>query len=276
MIARIARLTRAEILKLSAHPFLYACLALLAVTVIVAALLQPALRGQKETVWRSYHALQLAAYGFKFGLWIATYVLLIFSGMIFAGEFDRGTLKNLLTRPISRADLFLAKCVTVAGLGVLLFGFTLFTSLAYGFARGDLGPVWDDGQYIVLRPGPEIAGHAVRAVAMSLVPFLAAGFLGLLVSNLTESSGYAVAIAVVVHLFGEFATGMLSETAQQKVFVYYAPYALGKLQTLAEGTTTSWSPDVLGGRLYLLVPAIYVAAFIPLAFGVFRSRNITA
>ncbi len=276
MIRRIARLTAAEAIKLSSHPFLYAALGLLAVGVVLAGILQPRFSGQKETVWRDYHALQLFAYGFKFGLKLATYVLLIFSSMMFAGEFDRGTIKNLLTRPITRTEFFAAKGVTVACLALLLFGFVLYVSLVYGFARGDLGPVWDDTIYSVRQDPEEILGHARKALLLSLPGFFAAGFMGILVSNWTESSGYAVAIALVLYLFGDLATGMLVEPVQRKFFFHYAPYALEKLKTYAEGTDTSWNPDVDGKRLWLTVPLVYIAAFLPPAYLIFRARNIHA
>ena len=276
MIARIARLTQAELLKLGANPFLYVCLGLLVLAIIPAEMWQPAIRGQKESVWRSYHSAQLFAYGFKVGIWVATYILIIFSSMAFAGEFDRGTIKILLTRPITRADLFIAKCVTVVGLAVFLFGFVLWVSLVYAFARGDAGPVWAEDQFIMMRDSGEIGGHAVRAVAMSFLSFLAAGFLGLFISNWLESSGYCIAIAIVLFIFAELFTGMFSDGNQQKLFLYYAPYALGKLQSLAEGTTTRWSPEVIDRRLYLWVPLAYIAGFVPPAYAIFRARNITA
>lgn len=276
MIGRVARLTRAEFLKLSANPFLYISLGVVALAVLVAAVFQPEFRKQGETAWRTLNASLLFVYGFKVGLKIATYVLLVFSSMIFAGEFDRGTIKNLLTRPISRADLFAAKCLTVVGLAAFLFGVTLWISLAYAFGRGDAGPVWDKDQYYLVRTGTEMGEHAVRAVLMSLPSFLVAGFLGLLVSNWTESSGYSVAIALILFLVGDFVVDFFPDGAQRKVFLYYAPYALEKLQALAEGTNTRWSPEVVDGRLHLWVPAAYAAAFIPAAFAIFRARNITA
>jgi ABC-type transport system involved in multi-copper enzyme maturation permease subunit len=276
MIARIARLTAAEFLKLFAHPFLYLSLAILLAATLLAEILQPLFLGQKESVWRAFHAIQLFAYGFKFGLKIATFVLLIFSSMMFAGEFDRGTIKNLLTRPITRAEFFLAKGVTVTGLALLLYGFILFVSLSYAFLRGDMGAVWDDSQYLIQRDTAEIAGHACKAAILSFLPFLAAGFLGFLVSNLTDSSGYAVAIALVLFLFGDVVTGMLSDRAQQKVFLYYGPYAIEKLRLYAEGTNTRWNPDIDRQRLYLTVPLCYIALFLPCAFTIFRARDITA
>jgi ABC-2 type transport system permease protein len=276
MIARVGRLMQGELLKLFAQPFLYVSLFVLCLLTVGAEIGRPLVSGQKETVWKTYHAVQLFAYGFSAGLKVATFVLLIFSSMMFAGEFDRGTIKNLLTRPITRLEFFIAKCLTVTGLAVLLFGFVFLVGAAYALWRGNLGPVWDDSNYIIQRSAGEILGHARKALTMSFLSFLAAGFLGILVSNLTESSGFAVAISLVVFIAADIVTGMLGDRTKQDLFLYYAPYALDKLTQLGEGTTTRWNPDIDARRLYLTVPAAYIGSFIPLAFSIFRSRNITA
>ena len=276
MITRVKRLMEAEFLKLFAQPFFYVSLAILLLLTLGSEIASPLVSGHKETVWKSYNSVQLFGYGFRMGLRVATYVLLIFSTMMFAGEFDRGTIKNLLTRPVTRLDFFIAKCATVVGLGALLFGFVFFVAAAWALQRGDLGPVWDDSNYIIQRSTAEILGHARKAVLMSFLSFLAAGFLGILVSNLTESSGYAVAIGLVAFLAGELVTGMLTDRSKQKVFLYYAPYAMEKLTQFGEGTTTRWNPDIDAHLLYLQVPVYTMLILIPAAFGIFRSRNITA
>jgi len=275
-MARIGRLTAAEFLKLFSQPFLYITLVVVVASTLGAEVFRPIFSGQRETVWKTFGAVQLFAYGFQFGLKIATYVLLIFSSMMFAGEFDRGTIKNLLTRPITRLDFFIAKCVTVGGLAVMLFGAVFYVSAVYALGRGDVGPVWDDSQFIIQRSTQEILAHARKAVFMSFVAFLAAGFLGILVSNLTESSGYAVSFGLGLFLVADLGTGMLLDRAKQKMFMYYPTYAFEKLAQFGEGTTTRWSPDIDAHLLYLLVPALYIAAFIPLAFSIFRRRPITA
>jgi ABC-2 type transport system permease protein len=276
MIDRVRRLMAAEYLKLSAQPFLKICLFILVLITIGFELGLPQARGQKETVWRSYNSVMLFAYGFQSGLKVATYVLLIFSSMIFAGEFDRGTIKNLLTRPVTRLEFFIAKGLTVAGLAVFLFAFVFFIAAVYALWRGDLGPVWDDSTYLIQRSAAEIGRHARKAVFMSFFSFLAAGCLGILVSNLTESSGYAVAIGLVLFLAGDLATGFLTDRGKERVFLYYGPYALEKLVQLGEGTTTRWKPEIDARLLYLWVPLAYIAVFISLAFSIFRARNITA
>ena len=276
MIGRIGRLTAAEFINIFSQPFLYITLVVVLLAIGLADFVLPIFRGQRETVWKTFNSVQFFAYGFQYGLLVATYVLLIFSSMMFAGEFDRGTIKNLLTRPITRLEFFIAKCVTMTALAVLLFGFVFFASAIFALCRGDVGPVWDDSQYLIQRSGAEILAHARKAVLMSFLAFLAAGFLGILVSNFTESSGYAVAIGMVLFLVANLGTGMLIERAQTRMFMYYPSYAFEKLAQFGEGTTTRWRADIDAHHLYLLVPGLYIALFIPLAFSIFRSRNITA
>lgn len=276
MIRRVSRLVAAEGLKLSSHPFLYVALGVTAAGILLAELLQPLLMGQKETAWRSWHSAQLFTYGFQLGHKLATFVLLVFSAMMFAGEFDRGTIKNLLTRPVTRGEIFLAKLATTAGLGLLLYAFVLAVSAAWALWRGELGPVWDDSQYVMMRTSAEMMGHVRKALWTALPAFLAAGMLGLLVSTLLESSGFAVAMALVLYVFGDVVTGLLGQGLQQKVFLYYGPYALEKLRLFAEGSTTRWNARVDEGGLALWVPLAWMLAMLPAAFGIFKRKNVVA
>lgn len=276
MITRIRRLMEAEFLKLFAQPFFYVSLVIIAGITLCFEYGMPFATGQKETPWRNYNAVLLFVYGFKAGLKVSTYVLLIFSSMMFAGEFDRGTIKNLLTRPITRPEFFVAKCLAVVGLAAIFFGFVLSVSLMYALKRGDVGPVWDEGQYIIQRTTEEILQHGCKAVAMSFLAYVAAGFLGILISNFTESSGYSVAMALVAFIVCDLATGIVGEGLKRKFFMYYPTYALDKLTLYCEGATTRWNPDIDAHLLYVQVPLYTILVFIPAAFGIFRSRNITA
>ncbi len=273
MMARVARLIRAEFLKIFGHPFVYVALAVVAAASIGGACLGPGFRAQKETVWRHFNSIQLFAYGFDYGLTFATYVLVIFSSMMFAGEFDRGTIKNLLACPVTRLDLFIAKGLSTVALSVILFVFVLYVSLAYALARGDLGPVWDTDYYLVQREYGFIAAFARKAVLICFLPFLAAGFMGLLVSNWTESSGYAVAMGLILFLLAELATRMMTR-GREFLFLHYAPYTLEMLKRFAEGGGEMWRSELDEKLLYVKVPLLYMAAFIPPAYGIFRARNI--
>ena len=268
---------RAEGIKLSAQPFLYVSLVMIAGGVILGAEVFAFVESRKASVWRPMDAVQLFANGWWLGHMLSTFVLVIFSSMFIAGEFDRGTIKVLLTRPITRTELFLAKAFTVVGVAFFFFAFTAWFAGVWALGRGTLGPVWDDTVYYVHQEGATIQGHAIRALGMAALSYLAAGFLGLLVSTWTESSGFAVAIALILFLFGWLGTMVLGgESLKEKLFFHYGPYAADKLKELAGGGSTRWSPRVLDQSLHIKVPLFYIAAFVPFAYVLFRSKNIHA
>jgi hypothetical protein len=277
MIARLGRLVVAESIKLTAQPFLYVALLVIALGVgggVESAVL---IQGKKASAWGALHAVHLFASGWGFGHMLATFVLVIFSSMFIAGEFDRGTIKVLLTRPVTRTELFLAKSVAVVILGAFLYAFTAWLSMVWALGRGTLGPVWDDSVYYVHSDAATIQGHAIRALGVALLSFLAAGFMGLLISTWTESSGFAVAIALILFIFGWLGTRFVgADSAKENLFFHYGPYAADKLQELAGGGSTRWSPRIVDHNLHIKVPLLYMAAFIPPAYGLFRAKNIHA
>lgn len=277
MIARIGRLVAAESIKLWAQPFVYIALALIAGGAILSEELFILTQGRKASAWGSLHAIQIFASGWWFSHTIASIVLVIFSSLFFAGEFDRGTIKVLLTRPITRGDLYLAKAGTVVSMAAVLFAFTVWVSLGWALFRGNLGPVWDDTVYYIHLPGSVIEGHLIRALGVSALSFLAAGFLGFMVSSWTESSAFAVATALVLFIFGWLFTLMFGgESFKENLFFHYGPYAADKLKEFAGGGSTRWSPRVVEHNLHLKVPLYYIVAFIPASYALFRTKNIHA
>lgn len=277
MITRIARLLAAEGLKLSSQPFIYVSLGLIATGAILAEELFILTQVRRASAWSSPHAIHIFASGWWLSHTIASVVLVIFSSLFFAGEFDRGTIKVLLTRPLTRTELFLAKGITVIGLAIFLYGFTLWITLSWALWRGNVGPVWDDTVYYVHQTTSVIESHLVRALGVAALSFLAAGFLGLLVSTWTESSAFAVAMALVLFLFGWLFTVFFGgDSFKENFFFHYGPYAADKLKELAGGGSTRWSPHMVDHNLHLKVPLYYMAAFIPAAYALFRWKNITA
>ena len=138
MIGRLARLARVEGLKVVHHPFLPVALAILAAVTLLAAWAFET----KTTVWSRPHALLLFALGAKSGLKIASFLLVIFGSLSIAGEFDKGTIRLLLTRPVTRTEVFIAKCLTGLALAALFFAIVLALSFGFGCLRGELGPVY--------------------------------------------------------------------------------------------------------------------------------------
>lgn len=278
--SRVLRLVLAEGIKIGSQRFLYLSVFLLCVGVLLSAWLQPMLTGQKETEWSRYNSYQLFAYGAKFGNWMASYVLVVFSSMLFAGEFDRGTIKNLLTRPVTRTDVFLAKVFSSVLLALLLYGVVLFVSYLYSVSWGELGPVWDTQQYEMKRTAEEMSATMLYAILVGFLPLLGACFFGILISNLTESSGYAVAIAVIAFFLIDFSTGFLHPETRLKFFNAYLTEGFEVLRRRSEGEGWPGFPPRasrwFSEGTYVKIPVLYMAGFLSAAYGIFRWKNIHA
>ena len=280
MPARVLRLTRVEMMKLLLHPFFPIALGILAlVTLLAAWAFEP-----KTTIWSGPHAVLLFALGSKAGLKIASFLLVIFGSLSFAGEFDKGTIRLLLTRPVSRTEVFIAKCLTGLGLALLFLACVLGLSFGFACLRGELGPVWDGEQGLILTAEDAISRHAAKAVGMSIAGVLAAVFLGIAVSNLVESSGFAVAIALTLFIGVDLGLGLVREDHTRYVFSWYPSYAFETLRSFAEGSSTLWRPaaearvnlGIAKGPMWLMVPAASAAACSLVGYVMFRLRNILA
>lgn len=276
MAGRLLRLSRVELLKLVHHPFFPLALILLAAATLLGAWAQSDLFGSKPTVWRGPHAMLLFAWGAKSGLKMASFLLVVFGSLFFAGEFDKGTIKLLLTRPVTRTEVFLAKSLT--GLALAAFFFVLVLALSFGFGclKGELGPVWDSEQYVSATSDAQISEHALKAVRLSVAGVVAAAFLGIAVSTFVESSGFAVAAALTLFIGMDLGLGFLREEKARYLFSWYPSYAFDTLRSYAEGSATRWRPAVDEGSVWLVVPGASVGVCSALGYVLFRIRNILA
>jgi hypothetical protein len=278
---RLIRLTRVELMKLALHPFFPIALVILAtVTILGAWAFEP-----KTTIWSGPHSVLLFALGAKAGLKIASFLLVIFGSLSFAGEFDKGTVRLLLTRPVTRTDVFLAKCLT--GFTLAVFFFTVVMALSYGFGclRGELGPVWDGEQGLILSSSEDIASHAAKAVKMSIAGVLAAVFLGIAVSTFVESSGFAVAIALTIFIGADLGLGLVREEQTRFFFSWYPSYAFDTLRSFAEGSSTLWRPAAEAPikfehlripKPYVWIPVLSALVCSTVGYVLFRIKNILA
>lgn len=281
MAGRVIRLIRVELMKLFLHPFFPIAVAILAaVTLLGAWAFEP-----KTTIWSGPHALLLFALGAKSGLKIAAFLLVVFGSLSFAGEFDKGTIRLMLTRPVTRTELFIAKCLTGLSLAALFFILVLALSFGFGCLRGELGPVWDGEQGLILSTSEGISAHAAKAVGMSVAGILAAVFLGIAVSTFVESSGFAVAIALTLFIGVDLGLGLVREEHTRYVFSWYPSYAFETLRSFAEGSSTLWRPaaesrvtllGIVKMPIWLAVPAASAAICSLVGYVLFRARNILA
>ena len=271
MIFRISRLIRAEFVKLTSQWFFYIAICLTASIVPLAIYLQTP---SNEGGYAQLNAIQLFAYGAKYGLKVASLFVVIFASMIFAGEFDKGTIKCILTRPVTRTDVFIAKSITALLLSAILVAIALYVSLLYGMMRGELGHIWDTDFYHIKTAYSALTENLTKAIIISLPSFIAAVFFGILISNITENSGYAVAISLTLFIVLDLLSGFsfLSDNVKY-IFNYYPSYALSVLGTYVEGySTLKWKENIT--KYFLSIPLAYSALFSVIAYFIFRMKNI--
>lgn len=188
------------------------------------------------------------------------------AGDSIAGEAGTGTLRYLLTVPVTRGRLLAVKTLGVATYTALAVALIAVTGLVVGAALFGLGDVTLlSGDTVGLGSGLLRAAGVAAYVAVALFG-LAAG--GLLVSTLTENAIAAMASTIGIAVFSE----LLDAVPQLRSIS-------GGLLThhwLGFGELLRSSPD--GGALlgWTGVHLAYAAVFLSLAWARFQTKDVTS
>jgi ABC-2 type transport system permease protein len=211
----------------------------------------------------------------------------VVASLALSSEASQGTWRMVLVRPVTRTDVFVAKALVVAILVLALFALTVAVSygllhLVHGFWRdGSYMSPLTDGKFRLMgeelvsdreRTLPILAGDLRLALALSLLPLLASGFFGLLISALFDNTGAAVGLGLffAVFLFG-FAS--VDRKAGRWVFSHAMEYGMTVAQHRARGLTDKkWEQDEID-RAWA-VPLVSGVAFLGAAWVVFRRKDI--
>ncbi len=205
---------------------------------------------------------------------------LVFAADIVSSEFSEGTIKLLLTRPVSRSRVLASKFVALMlaiSLTVLFGGIVadLFGGLAYGY-RGWGAPVLTGFRI----SGETFDSASVRSVALwkdTLLVFglawfaaSAVGAIGFLTSVLLRSTAASMGTMFAALILGTILPRLASSWEFQKyLFVTHLPlpdYYSGSPPPIA-GLTLGFSVAVL---------TVWAAAAIAVAFVVFVRRDVLA
>jgi ABC-2 type transport system permease protein len=229
---RLLRCFRAELTKLWRQRLPWVGLGLaIGVTALAAwmnAEVVPELQGAAAV---PRNAFRFFAIGLRYGIAMGGFFLVLVAGLMVSAETGQGTLKMVLVRPVHRSEVFLAKVLTVFQYAlVLLLAVSLTAALVAGACPGsDFGAVIDP-QYsdpanpYVYTGAEEMWGHLFRAVALLILPLLAAGAVGITVSVLFENPGVASGTAVVSFLGLEIVKVFLERRAALRyLFNNYLP-----------------------------------------------------
>jgi len=192
---------RWEVVKLAAQ---IRSRALLAAALVIPIAVVAVLNGQEQPpsdtiygklIHLSGYAMPLLMLAFA-AQWVLPLLAAVVAGDIFAGEDQHGTWKTILTRSVSRGQIFWAKTLTALGYNLLVLTvFAASTIVSSVLIIGSRPLTGLSGQTIA-------SGHALRLVVLAWVtaipPIIGFTALALLLSVRTRNPAFGIAAPVVI------------------------------------------------------------------------------
>lgn len=148
---------------------------------------------------------------FSTGLTLLYLVFIAYAAHSFAVDRDRGVLRHLLIRSVSRRQLIIAKLIVLHALAVLSVLMVLGVAFLLTRWLWDLGPVVEDGFELISEP--EILAEIRTGLMLALLPLPACLAMGLLISVAARSATQAVAVAVGLALMVDLFKGVIGRGA---------------------------------------------------------------
>lgn len=188
---------------------------------------------------------------------IGVMVLLIFSSTIICSEVEKKTIRNILTRPVSRMNFFLAKLLATLIFQQILILAAATTGIIVGMASFGFADLVENGALIYTKE--QIGLNFLLGCLVISFPLFAVTCYGLLISSLVDSIVAAVSVSIASFIVLDIA----------KVRFGFAPYIFSSyiatpftvVADMIEGFHFSWTPKVyycIGISMVWIVSAIFV------------------
>lgn len=209
----------------------------------------------------------------NFSLSLSITLISIFTVVIAAGivssEFGTGTIKMLLTRPVSRWKILLSKLVATILYGLILFVISCAFSAVIGVALFN-----NDNAITLSVVNGQVVEQALEStyfetIGYSLGSMLMTIIFAFMIGSIFGSSTLAVSLSLFILLMGSAATMFLSQYDFAKYIwfandiAYYAPGSSPMIQGLTIGFS-------------VVVNIVYAIIFLAITFGYFMRRDVTA
>lgn len=212
----VLRMIRHEFARWNSYlaiPFMTCLPALLAVLAIFgrkreADAMASAVEGESLASTTGVTAFEGVAVGLSAGLPLLLLILAGIGSQAIAGGLTRGTLRNILLRPLTRVHVAAGKAASILGLGLVAYGLlasvsVLFSAMFFDFT--DVSEILPNGEPFPLVEASELfpeLWHVLYAPLLPLAAFAGIGFLaGSLARNGTVALGVAFGAVGFLDLF---------------------------------------------------------------------------
>jgi ABC-2 type transport system ATP-binding protein len=219
--------------------------------------------------------------GLRASLLLAAVVLAGIASQSVAGELARGTLRNVLLRPLRRFQVAAGKAFAVFGVALLCYALLAGTArLTAGtlFEFGDVVEILTNGEPYPLVPASELWPELAAAFRAPVVPLLAYASLGFLAGAIAQTGvgglGLAMSLVVILEMLRLPARSFGLEHCLPSAYLP-SPLSdssfLATYLDLARGVSNPTQPA--GGSVYL-VPLIWTAASLGLGTLLLSRRSV--
>ena len=237
----LSRTLRHELARLRSSPLLLALPAVVGAALVwrdVGAAARAAAEVEGETLFSATGrtAFSLSAASLVGALPFLALLTVGFASQLFAAEHGRGTLRNLVARPLGRIAISLGK--GLVAVGAALLGYLALVAAAAAVARanaefGDLYEILPNGNRFPILSAGEAWPEFRAGLRAPLVPLAAAAALGLLAGALVRSGAAALALGLGSWLALDLARGFLAPAGRDGWLVTaYLPSFLGNRSRL--------------------------------------------
>jgi ABC-2 type transport system permease protein len=276
MLYRILTLTRLELYKLSRQKFSYLLIAFIvfnAALVGIGSRIFPALMasmsGGEGPSFDGYTFASIIATGTFSSAGAGTIAMLAFSGSMVASETESGTLRNILTRPVNRADFILAKALALFVYCLIIVAVTAILSITAGALLYGMGNVSIAETGEVYRTRPEMFFNMGVSYMMDLFSIYTVACLGLFLSVLINNAGWAVITPLVIYFPVMFLKNF--NFFSRWVFTAYMDEGQNILREMVVVKSKTWFPDIYA---FFAVDVLTIALFIGCALAAFKNKEI--
>lgn len=203
---------------------------------------------------------------------VAMMFVAVFAGTLLAEETGAGTLRMVLSAPVKRWELVVAKAITALLYVMLITTVALATAGVLGLARGDtFADVADE--YGTLYTRGQVLAALAGAMGLTWLALAAVAAFGLFVSSVARNVGQAVGTVVGLVVLIEAGKHLVGQEydLSRYVFTSYTPLAWTVFEQMARRVDAYW-----GSALWwsLAVPAAWTALLLAGAIVVLHRRDL--
>jgi ABC-2 type transport system permease protein len=204
-------------------------------------------------------------------LFVGLFVIIVAAGIV-SSEFNWGTIKLLLIRPISRGKFLLSKYITVLLFALLMLTISFVFSSLVGVIL--FGTPDSNVPYLNYYDGKvseqNMVLHLIILYGLKSISMLMLATMAFMISAVFRNSSLAIGLSIFLLFMGGQLTALLATKFEWAKYILFANTELMQYfegRPMVEGMTLTFSVVML---------AVYFIIFQVLAYFVFKKRDVAA